>query len=80
MNLVSDRPLRGYLSTKEAAAYLGVSSRWLENLRQMGGGPEYLKLARYKVTYAIRDLDTWAMQFRRRNTSEEGRGNFQGGE
>lgn len=80
MNLASNQPLQGYLSTKEAAAYLGISSRWLENLRQIGGGPEYHKLSRYKVTYAIRDLDAWAMQFRRRNTSEEGRGTFQGGE
>ena len=59
---------------------LGISQRWLENLRQIGGGPEYLKLNGHKVTYAIQALDAWAMQFRRRNTSEEGRGTFQGGE
>lgn len=72
MNLKSNQPLQGYLSTKDAAAYLGISNRWLELLRQIGGGPEYLKLGHHKVTYAIHDLVIWAEQFRRRNTSDAG--------
>jgi hypothetical protein len=72
MNLKSDRSLQAYLSTRDAAAYLGVSRRWLEVLRQIGGGPEYRRLARRKVVYAIRDLEAWADRFRRRNTSESG--------
>ncbi len=72
MNLKSHQPPQGYLSTKDAAAFLGISNRWLELLRQIGGGPEYLKLGHHKVTYAIHDLVIWAERSRRRNTSEAG--------
>ena len=64
--------LLGFLSTKDAAIFLGISVRWLEYLRQAGGGPEFQKLSRRKVTYAIQDLEAWAEQFRRKNTSQGG--------
>jgi len=64
--------LRGYMSTRDAAIFLGISVRWLEYLRQSGGGPEFQKLSRRKVTYAVQDLEEWAEQFRRKNTSQVG--------
>jgi predicted DNA-binding transcriptional regulator AlpA len=49
-------------NTKEAAAYLGVSSSWLDKLRCVGGGPKYLKLGR-RVLYRDADLDEWRSQY-----------------
>lgn len=58
-----------YLSTKEAAEYIGLSNRTLEKARVIGGGPAYLKLGR-RVVYAVCDLEGWLMDRRRRMTSE----------
>lgn len=52
-----------YLDTREAAAYLGLSPRTLENLRWKGGGPAFLKPGGRKkgaVRYTLADLDAWA--------------------
>ena len=65
-----------YLGTCGAAAFLGISTRWLEKLRQEGGGPRYSKPSRRKVLYRIRDLQAWADQSRRMNTTQEGIGNY----
>lgn len=50
---------KNVLTTKEAAEYLGiVSHRTLEELRQQGRGPEYVKVAR-KVGYRPSALDAY---------------------
>jgi len=46
------------LKTKEAAAYLGLSVRTLENWRYQGRGPKVTTLDR-TVRYDLRDLDAW---------------------
>ena len=56
-----------YLTTSEAAKYLGVSRQWLEIGRHKGYGPPYIKLARL-VRYWIRDLDKHMQSNRRNNT------------
>jgi predicted DNA-binding transcriptional regulator AlpA len=61
--------LRRKLTVKETAAYLSVSKSWLDKRRLDGNGPEYLKLGR-RVAYDLTDLDNWAANNRRRNTSE----------
>jgi len=51
---------KNYLSTEEAAVYLGVSTGTLENWRagEKKEGPEFCKPAG-RVYYRIADLDAW---------------------
>jgi hypothetical protein len=49
-----------YLTNSEAAAYLNLSPRTLENWRVLGDGPRFRKFGR-RVIYAIDDLELWAV-------------------
>ncbi len=60
-----------YLTTRQAAAVLGVSRRTLEHYRVRGGGPPYLSYCN-RIRYLRRDLHRWAAERRRRSTSDEG--------
>ena len=62
-----------YLSTREAAKYLGVSPRTLDRYRVTGGGPVY-HLFGTAVRYLKEDLDHWSRTRRRRSTSDDGSG------
>ena len=57
------------LSVREAAAFLGLSKSTMDKLRCTGGGPVYLRLGR-RVLYNHADLEAWAQQGRRSNTSQ----------
>jgi excisionase family DNA binding protein len=48
-----------FLSTEQAAFYLGLSARTLQRLRGQGRGPRYRRHTRY-VRYHIEDLDDWS--------------------
>jgi excisionase family DNA binding protein len=48
-----------FLSTAQAAFYIGLSRRTLEKMRLSGGGPKYRKHGRY-VRYHIDDLNAWS--------------------
>jgi hypothetical protein len=55
------------LSSREAAAYLGVSMRYLQTLRIAGGGPRFTRLpnalgggAEKSIRYLRRELVRWA--------------------
>ena len=48
-----------FLSTKQAAHYIGLSPRTLERMRRTGEGPRYRKHGRY-VRYHIAELDVWS--------------------
>ena len=48
-----------FLSTAQAAFYIGLSRRTLEKMRVHGGGPKYRKHGRY-VRYHIDDLNAWS--------------------
>jgi hypothetical protein len=49
-----------YLRTESAAVYCGLSPRFLEKLRCVGGGPPYLKVPGHRVVlYAREDIDDW---------------------
>lgn len=54
--------------TKSAAVRLGLSAAWLEKLRVIGGGPEYIKLGK-AVRYEDAALDRWVAVRRRASTS-----------
>lgn len=58
-----------FLSTKQAADYVGLSPRTLEKMRVVGGGPMYRKHGRY-VRYHIDDLSGWSTSNAHRSTSE----------
>ena len=62
----------GYITTAQAAAYLGLSPRTLESYRCRGGGPPYYDLGGV-VRYLLSDLVKWASARRRRSTSDDGR-------
>jgi excisionase family DNA binding protein len=57
-----------FLSTAQAAFYVGLSRRTLEKMRVVGGGPPYRKHGRY-VRYHINDLDAWSMGRAKKSTS-----------
>jgi hypothetical protein len=48
-----------FLSTAQAAAYLGISPRSLKTLRTKGEGPAFRRHCRY-IQYHIDDLDAWS--------------------
>jgi hypothetical protein len=58
-----------YHTTAYAAAYLGLSKRYLEALRLSGGGPEYSSFGK-AVRYTTQSLDAWAARCRRKSTSD----------
>lgn len=59
------------LTTPEAAAYLRLSPRTLENWRVRGQGPRFRKLGD-RVLYAQGDLDRWQEVRERGSTSDTG--------
>lgn len=48
-----------FLSTEQAAFYLGLSARKLQAMRSAGHGPGFRRHSRY-VRYHIDDLDAWS--------------------
>jgi predicted DNA-binding transcriptional regulator AlpA len=61
------RPQPEYLSTKAAAAALGLGRSTLEGWRAQGKGPKFIKLPGVggAVRYARADLNEWAAKHRR---------------
>ena len=65
--------MSGLLTTVEAAEYLRLSPRTLEDMRVTGNGPRYFKLGpgkRSKVVYKREDLEMWVVGFAYKSTSE----------
>ena len=60
-----------YLSTREAAAWLGLSPRTLDRYRVSGDGPAFHRFGG-RVRYLVADLDDWASARRRLSTSDDG--------
>jgi hypothetical protein len=48
-----------FLSTEQAAFYLGLSARKMQAMRGAGTGPRFRRHSRY-VRYHIDDLDSWS--------------------
>lgn len=73
MSESSLRSVSGLLTTVEAAEYLRLSPRTLEDMRVTGNGPRYFKLGpgrRSKVVYRREDIEGWLTQFGYGSTSE----------
>ncbi|MAN72937.1 MAG: hypothetical protein CME84_02445 [Henriciella sp.] len=47
------------MCTKQAARFLGISHRTLENWRQQGIGPDFVRLPPKLVRYRKEDLLAW---------------------
>lgn len=56
-----------YISTKQLAAYTGLSEPYWANLRSQGGGPAYIKLAKH-VRYRRAEVDRWLAERERAST------------
>jgi len=54
----------------DAAKYLGVSHRTLQNWRIRGGGPRYVKIGQRTVRYRVRELDAWIEELSCGSTSQ----------
>ena len=63
-------PTPEFLTTSQAAAYLGVSKPRMEGWRCHGGGPPFTKLGRI-VRYKRSELDAFMRAHQRRRTSDE---------
>ena len=61
------------LSTKEAAAYLGVSEAFLERDRWAGARVQYIKIGARAVRYRLQDLEHYIESCIRKSTSDTGR-------
>lgn len=57
------------INEKEAAAFLGYSTRALQGWRLKGGGPAFVKVSSRSVRYRRRDLIAWADSRLRKSTS-----------
>lgn len=58
-----------YVSVAEAAAYLRLKRRTLDNMRWAGGGPRYRKHGG-RVFYHRDELEAWSKRREYRSTSE----------
>lgn len=47
------------LNERKTAEYLSVSQKTLQNWRQQGRGPRYIRLSAGAVRYRLSDLHTW---------------------
>lgn len=57
------------MKLRDAAAYLGLSTSFLNKRRVYGGGPKYVKLGG-RVAYRKEDLDEWVNSRVRESTSD----------
>ena len=63
-------PQKPFLTTREAATWLGLTPNTLEKWRVQGGGPAYRKHGRY-VRYHLEDLVAWSEANKRSSTSDD---------
>ncbi len=62
----SDNP---FLTVSEAAEYLRLKKRTLDNMRWMGTGPKFRKHGG-RIYYHVDELKEWSLNSRRNSTSE----------
>lgn len=70
--MTEDTDSSPYLTVAEAAAYLRLNTRTLDNMRGRGVGPIYCKHGG-RVVYHRDDLDTWSKSSRRHSSGEKAR-------
>ena len=60
------------MTTREVAAYVGLSHRTLESYRSRGGGPPFYVVGSVLVRYLLSEVLRWAVARRRHSTSDDG--------
>ncbi len=60
------------IDEKEAARFLGVKDRFMQNRRQHGGGAQYIVISSRCIRYRRRDLKAFADARLRTSTSDPG--------
>lgn len=63
MLMLTDFTQDRYLTKTEAARYLGISVRWLEELRRGNNPPPSFKLGQ-RLLFRRSELDAWVEQYR----------------
>jgi len=66
---MADETETNFLTVGEAANYLRLKKRTLDNMRWMGTGPKFRKHGG-RIFYDKDDLKEWSLNSRRRSTSE----------
>ena len=66
MNAENNNP---FLTVTEAADYLRLKKRTLDNMRWMGTGPKFRKHGG-RIYYDFEELKEWSLNSRRNSTSE----------
>ena len=61
---------RAYLSERKVAERLGMSAKWLQKMRQVGGGIKYSKFGN-AVRYPIEEIEAYEERSLRRHISQE---------
>jgi hypothetical protein len=64
----SDFSKTAYLTEKEVATRLGMSTKWLQKMRYSGGGIPYHEWG--SIRYKIEDIEAFEAASRRSSTSE----------
>ncbi len=59
------------INEKEAADFVGYTTRCLQNWRVVGGGPKFVRISSRAIRYRRRDVVDWAESRLRSSTSEE---------
>lgn len=62
--------LNGLINEREASAFLGYTTRALQNWRQRGGGPLYVRVSGRSIRYRRRDLVVWIEARLKTSTSQ----------
>ena len=60
------------IDEKSAAAFLGITHRFMQHRRQQGGGPRYIAISSRCIRYRRTDLRSWAESRMRSSTSDAG--------
>lgn len=60
------------LTTPEAAELLNVTTRYLEKLRTVGGGPRFVRVGKKCVRYRVVDVEAWLQARSVGSTAERG--------
>ncbi len=62
----------GLFTPKQAADFLGLTTRFLEMRRYRGDGPKFVRVSASCVRYLPSDLVEWVHERRRSSTSDPG--------
>jgi len=69
---VSEAKPARLINEHEAAAFLGYTTRALQNWRVRGGGPAFVRVSDRSIRYRYSDLSAWVEARLRVSTSDQG--------